>query len=178
MEFFVQREHLGAALRLLTEILRVLDGQADEPPQAVADQLRRVELLDRLRALRGSYTHHYPICIRRILPDDTMISMASGDEDWYSISLISLQRPHDVFQAMADFVATATTRLFGARLHWGKYFPLDGEHARATYPELGDFAEICRKYDPTGVFQNEFTRNVLSEVRSEESVSVRQAFSS
>ena len=30
-----------------------------------------------LDELRGMYTHHYPICIRRVLPDDTLISMTA-----------------------------------------------------------------------------------------------------
>jgi hypothetical protein len=169
MEVFVPADHLHAATRFVAQVLQVVDGAADEPNKEAAALLDGIGLRDRLGELRGTFTHHYPICIRRILRDDTLISMASGNDDaWYSLSFITLQEPRDAFYGLADFLAESMTRLFRARLHWGKYFPLGGEHARAAYPRLGEFAAVCRRYDPHGVFQNEFTRHVLSEVIAED----------
>ncbi len=163
MEVFVPEEHLHAATRFVAQVLQVADGATDDADAETAALLDGINLRDRLRGLRGTFTHHYPICIRRILRDDTLISMACGeDEAWYSLSFITLQEPRDAFYGLADFLAESMTRLFRARLHWGKYFPLDGAYARAAYPRLDEFAAVCRRYDPHGVFQNEFTRRVLS----------------
>lgn len=52
-------------------------------------------------------------------------------------------------------------RLYNARPHWGKYFSLGQDDIEILYPDLKNFREICRQLDPGGVFQNDFTREVL-----------------
>ncbi len=140
MEAFVAREHLAAAVDLVVEALR----RADE---------------------RGSYVHHYPICIRRVLPDDTLISMASchgiEEQDWYAISLITLTEPREPFQRVAAFLAERMSSLLGARLHWGKWFPPGGAGVERGYPGLGTFEATCREFDPRGVFHNRFLRRTI-----------------
>lgn len=140
MEVFVAREHLMAAVDLVVEALR----RADE---------------------RGSHVHHYPICIRRVLPDDTLISMASchgiEEQDWYAISLITLTEPREPFQRVAAALAERMSSLFGARLHWGKWFPPGWAGVERGYPGLGEFEAMCREFDPRGVFRNRFLRRVL-----------------
>ncbi len=77
------------------------------------------------------YCHHYPICIRKILPDDTLISMASnaGCESkpvlvfHYAHKLSSWCCPRTVLP-LAEFLSKSMSRLFGARTHWGKLSPL------------------------------------------------------
>ena len=140
MEVFVTREHLAAAVDFVVEVLR----RADE---------------------RGSYVHHYPICIRRVLPDDTLISMASchgiEEQDWYAISLITLTEPREPFQRVAAFLAEGLSSLFRARLHWGKWVPPDGAGVERGYPGLGEFLATCRELDPRGVFCNRFLRRTM-----------------
>jgi xylitol oxidase len=53
------------------------------------------------------------------------------------------------------------TRLFPARLHWGKYFPLSNLDIEGVYPRLPEFRALCRQVDPNGVFRNEFTERVI-----------------
>jgi hypothetical protein len=62
---------------------------------------------------------------------------------------------------MGTFLLKSMIRLFGARPHWGKFCPLTAEEAAQLYPRLADFRAICRRVDPHGVFQNDFTRRVL-----------------
>jgi FAD/FMN-containing dehydrogenase len=163
LELFVPQEHVAAAAAFFAEVLKVCDGAAREPAAEQAALAESIGMLEELRAQHGVYTHHYPVCVRRILRDESLLSMASGNEPaWYSFSFITLQQPQDGFRQMADFLAAAATRLFRARLHWGKYFPLGSEHTRAAYPRLPEFVDICRRFDPHGVFQNDFTRRVLS----------------
>jgi xylitol oxidase len=97
-----------------------------------------------------------------VLPDDTLISMtADATEPYYAISFITYVEPRDAFYQLASFLADSMTLLFEARLHWGKYFPLEHSPVAAAYPKLAEFRGICRQTDPHGVFRNEFVQKVL-----------------
>jgi len=162
IEIFVSHDRVVAAAEFVMEVLQVYAGQREHLSDGCRERLAQAGLEEDLLKAKGSFVHHYPICFRRILRDDTLISMSSGeDEWWYSISFITYVQPREPFFAMAKFLATSMMILFRARLHWGKYFPLDEEYIRASYPELGRFREICKRFDPNGVFRNDFTENVL-----------------
>lgn len=105
----------------------------------------------------------YPITFRRVLHDDTLISMTSGDEaePWYAISPITDQGDLNPFFRMAGFVATLMASAYRARPHWGKLCPLDGEKISALYPALPQFRALCAAVDPHQVFVNSFARNAL-----------------
>lgn len=47
------------------------------------------------------------------------------------------------------------------RPHWGKIFTTDPASVRAAFPRFGDFRELVRRYDPSGVFRNEWLDAVL-----------------
>ena len=49
---------------------------------------------------------------------------------------------------------------FAPRPHWGKLFTLAPENIRGRYPRWKDFAELMRKRDPGGKFQNEFVERL------------------
>jgi hypothetical protein len=161
IEMFVQRRHVHAAVDHIRAVLTVCDGSEEIDPQ-MARRLEAAGLLAGLERIRGVFTHHYPVCTRRVLPDQSMLAMScGGDEPWYAFSIITLQEPRDGFLAMADYLARSMGQLFGARPHWGKYFPLGEEAVRSLYPRLDEFDEVCRRFDPQGVFQNDFTRRIL-----------------
>jgi hypothetical protein len=127
---------------------------------------------DALAALRGTFTQHYVVTFRRVLPDDALIAMTAaapasgGDVPWYAISFITYAEPRDAFCGLAKFLLSSMIRLYGARPHWGKYCPLTQAEAEALYPRLETFREIARGVDPEGVFQNEFVGRVLGFKRS------------
>lgn len=161
IELFVPRRHVTAAAEHIRAVLTVCDGSQELDADS-SERLRNAGLLDDLLAIRGAFTHHYPICTRRVFCDDTLLSMSAGDgEDWYAFSFITLEQPRDGFRKMADYLAHSMHRLFGARPHWGKYFPLTADEVRSLYPRLPDFDAVCRSFDPRGVFQNDFTRRIL-----------------
>lgn len=165
IEMFVPRVHVHEALEHIRAVLTVCDGSTELEPE-VAERLQAAGLLDDLLAIRGVFTHHYPICTRRVLPDETTVSMSSGGgEPWYAFSFITLEEPRDGFQTMAAYLARSMAQLFGARPHWGKYFPLDADTVHSLYLRLEEFDEICRRFDPQGVFQNDFTRRILGRER-------------
>jgi hypothetical protein len=92
---------------------------------------------------------------RRVHPDDTLISMtADGGEAW-ALGFFSYAGLTPEFRAYCRAVGLALTALHGARLHWGKYFPLSHAEAIANvYPGLARFRAHCEGYDPAGTFRN------------------------
>src|SRR5262249_39537091 len=137
-------------------------GTIAAPDAKIAAALQRLGMADEFRQGRGTFTYHYPVTFRRVLPDDTLIAMTGGAQTpWYALSFITYAEPRDDFFAFASFLARSMTRLFQARLHWGKYFPLSGGDVESAYPRLPEFLALCRQVDPRGVFRNPFTERVL-----------------
>ncbi len=161
IEIFVPARQVHRAADFVQQVLAVFDGAETLDP-LVNDELDRLGLLARLVALRGTFTHHYPITFRRVLPDDTLISMtADAAEPYYAISFITYVEPREAFYKLASFLAESMVALHAARLHWGKYFPLEHAQIRDTYPGLAEFRAVCRQTDPHGVFCNDHVRRVL-----------------
>jgi len=171
IELFVTRSNLQPALDHVRETISIFGGQkpASEFGETVSAQNQ------------GSYCHHYPICVRRVLADDTLISMASpfaqddslansdvqidSAEDWYAISFISYERPdrRAGFFAFAESLASSMQSRFGARCHWGKYNPLNRSANEELYPNLNAFRQVVQKFDPKSRFSNDWLSRVLLE---------------
>jgi len=68
---------------------------------------------------------------------------------------------HDT-DAVLPVLAAVEERLapFAARPHWGKLFVM---RPGPLYPRLADFVHLMARYDPDGVFGNEFTGTCLGE---------------
>lgn len=169
-EIFVRRTQLASAMDFVREILQHCGGDRDAFSIATRRRLAEQGLLDDALKLAGTYTHHYVICIRKILADDALISMTGGgDEHYYSISLISYARPDERagFLATSDLLVRSMAKSFGARPHWGKYCPLDRELVRELYPSVVEFAAIGHKLDPGGVFRNRWLDELIYHARSD-----------
>ena len=162
IEIFVPATHLREAAAFVQKVLQVFDGTCEPEGRTSLATVERIGMGDELWQYRATYTHHYPITFRRVLPDDAMISMTGGaDEPYYAISFITYVEPRESFYALASFLARSMTHLFQARLHWGKYFPLTNADVEKIYPRLPEFRALCRQVDPNGVFRNEFTERIL-----------------
>lgn len=155
MELFVDRTRLADAIEFIKQSLCFFDGSSKALP--VEDRITEGLQTD-FQKCHGTYTHHYPICIRRVLPDNTMLSMSSGKEVVYSISLISYQRISDrtAYMNCMRQLARAASILFDARPHWGKLCPLQQSDFARLYPELDTFGETCRQIDPERMFSNQW----------------------
>lgn len=154
VELFVPARHLTAALHQTRELL-----------------IQYAEKTGKAR-----YVHHYPICVRRVLPDDTLISPASpladqeSSESWYTISIISYVRPgaRASFEAFAkDLVAVGRQR-FQARPHWGKYCPLDRQDVRDAYPHWDRFTDYVKQRGNHGRFLNGWLQELTDDVGYQE----------
>ncbi|MDH3225372.1 MAG: oxidoreductase, partial [Gemmatimonadota bacterium] len=167
LELFVQRRDLPGALELVRETLVAAGSSTADVPPGILAQAEAAGRSAELKRLSGTYQHHYPICIRRVLPEDALLSMASSvgrpEDDWYAISLITYRSPREPFMQTARFLADVTHTLHGARIHWGKWFPHSGAQVEAAYPALEAFRDHCRGADPAGVFRNSFIEQTLFE---------------
>jgi hypothetical protein len=126
--------------------------------------LRAIGLFDELLPHRGEYVQHYPFFFRRVMPEETLVSMAASmTEPSYSISVFTYDRPgrRTQYYTFCSFLARALNRLVAARLHWGKHFPLQYADIAPLYPEMGHFRALCQGNDPAGVFRNWYTARVL-----------------
>lgn len=162
IELFVTRSHLQSALEFVTWFLRTLGGETSPFPESLSQDELGAEMPGLLEEYRGRYTHHYPICVRKVLPDDTLISMSSGlEEPSYAISLISYAWPSQRFgflMCMSEILTICMVKLFNARAHWGKHCPKGHLQMPPLYERWEDFVEIRRKLDPLGAFSNEWAR--------------------
>src|SRR6266478_3672865 len=165
MEIFVSETDLPRALRFLRasiEIFADVDTVCPEEFQAVLADTGFDEVI---AAKRGSYVHHYPLFCRRVLPEETLISMtASVDEPMYSISIFTYDRPgrRDAYYAFCSFLAHSLLKLVNARLHWGKHFPFEYADIIRLYPRLDEFRALCMAHDRNGVLRNGYTARVLN----------------
>ncbi|EMB14911.1 D-arabinono-1,4-lactone oxidase [Rhodopirellula europaea] len=116
-----------------------------------------------------NYTHHYPICVRRVLQDDTLISPASGgNEPWYTLSFISYARPaeRESFEAFATELVQTMGEQFAARPHWGKFCPLTFDSVNHLYPQWDDFAAIVQMNGAGDSFANAWLQGLLNQTQS------------
>jgi L-gulono-1,4-lactone dehydrogenase len=163
MELFVRQSDFERAMEFLRFATEAVAG-SDAPLPSEWAALLGDSLVHELARLRGSYTHHYPLFCRRVLPEDTLVSMASStDEPHISISIFTYRRPRrrKPYYAFCGFLARAFLRLFKARLHWGKHFPLQYADIAPLYPRLDEFRALSDACDPNGILRNGYTTRVL-----------------
>lgn len=163
IEIFVRRSDLSEALEIARQLVSWADSGVPFPPQTqwIID---KHELRNNAEKASGRYTHHYPICVRRVVPDDLMISMSSGgSEDYYALSFITYELPteRDGFFRFAELLAMVMFHRFNARCHWGKYTPFHHPQIVANYPQLELFLKRCQQFDPEGRFQNTWIKATL-----------------
>lgn len=165
-ELFVARDRLPQALAHVELSLRHASGEKVSLDAATRERLG-TDLLPEWEKLQGCYMHHYPICIRRVLADDALLSMSSGGER-YAISLISYARPQDRdgFRRVAEWLTRSLMRLADARPHWGKHCPLGPGELGSLYPGMAEFREIARGRDPEGRFTNRWLKPLLVSPRN------------
>ncbi|KAA5545448.1 FAD-binding protein [Roseiconus nitratireducens] len=175
IEIFVRQDRLQPAVEFLKETLVAAGAPGNRSTTVAGDTPARAGTL---HEIEGQYCHHYPICIRKVLADDTLISMASDTAPrevpaddrvgpspaWYAITLTNYQRHgrRIGFERVASYLAKEMARRFDARPHWGKLCPLPMKECQRLYKQLQAFGDICRSMDPQGRFQNRWTTLLLS----------------
>jgi L-gulono-1,4-lactone dehydrogenase len=165
MEIFVRERDLARALRFAQAAVRFFAGDAAGFPDEFEDAIEKSSQAPTLADKKRSYVLHYPVYCRRVLAEDTLMSMATSvDEPWFSISFFTYDPPHqrEPYYALCLFIAHTLRQLFEIRLHWGKHLPLRYPESAASYPRFEEFRAICMALDPNGVLRNAFTASVLN----------------
>ena len=153
MEAFVPDFRLREAIPVVKEIVKIAAGRGGKRPELLAGL--SAELREEVWKLRGTYTLHYVLFFRRVLADATLVSMSSARgvaHDWYSISFFTYGGADAGYGRFSRTLALCLAGLYGARLHWGKYFPISQDAAAAQFPRFAEFRRICLRYDPKQQF--------------------------
>lgn len=169
IEVFVKRSRLDHALRVVRELLCYFDGDSQALSSVTAARLEQLGLLNPKDL--STYTHCYPICVRRVLPDETLISMAScEDEDSYSISFNCYAGPSALrgFNRFSEVLTRIFVSLFEARPHWGKICPMDAAMVQSLYPQIAEFQRISAEFDREAQFRNDWVSRLLFAEQSKE----------
>ncbi|MFO1005990.1 MAG: D-arabinono-1,4-lactone oxidase [Planctomycetaceae bacterium] len=164
IEMFVRRSALPQALSFVRELLSHFGGDKDALSETTRTQLAEHDLLAAVEAGAGRFTYNFLVCVRKVLADDTLISMASSDEEpCYALSFVSLAKTtkRAGFYQFAQCLSDCMVTLFSARPHWGKYNPLTAQQVAAIYPRLPEFQTLCEQLDPNQVFRNDWINRVL-----------------
>ncbi len=162
IEVFVKRSKLDDSLKFVRELVNYFDGDSKAISPVTVAHMEQLGIFN--PADVATYTHCYPICIRRILPDDTLISMASGgEEDSYSISFNCYCHPSELqgFNRFSEVLSRTMASLFEARPHWGKICPMEADAVRSIYPHLTEFQRVCAQFDPDARFRNNWVSRLL-----------------
>ncbi len=154
-ELFVKKSQLAEMLELTRWLMERCAGREQLGRAPWLTVIDECGLTSEFEQLSGCYRHHYPICIRKVLPDRGLISMSGSDDDeaWYAVSLISYAKPHlrSGFMQFSSVITSMSMRLFSARPHWGKHYPASIDF-RKLYTGIEKFLEIRNSLDPTNAF--------------------------
>jgi hypothetical protein len=164
MELFVAEPRLQDAAEIIHCIIEVFASSRGLVPENVRRRLGEIGLEDEPLLKPGRYVHHYPVIFRRVLPDDTFVSMsASMAGPIYSISFFTYDPPgkREPFYDLCSAIARILRSRVDARPHWGKHFPFGFAEVAPLYPQMEAFRELCNRNDPNGVFRNAYAKHVL-----------------
>ena len=164
IEVFVKRSVLSESLAFAQELLRHFAGELDAIRETTRSRLSALGLLEELEAGAGLFIYNYLVCIRKVLPDDTFLSMASSDDEpYYALSFVSYAHPtqREGFFRFATSLSNCLSAMFEGRAHWGKYCPLTAQQVVDLYPHLSEFREVCLALDPQRVFRNEWINKTI-----------------
>ena len=164
IEIFVTKSRLSDSLTYIESLLKAFGGNTEAFTKQHRSLLRDSGHWDAILEASGGYTHAYPICVRRVLPDQTLISMATdSNEPVYAISFISYAKPakRQPFLKFAEILFRTMVDLFEARPHWGKLCPLSPNDVKRLYHRLPEFRRVVEKYDRTHQFRNDWLEATL-----------------
>lgn len=154
MEIFIKEKDLTLVYEVIKNVVSFFAGLENNLSQKYQDELKD---------MHGKYVLHYPMFIRKVYPDDTLISMTADGEARYAIGFFTYREEKDrgSYYTFTKALAEILSRDYGVRIHWGKHFPLDFERVKSLYPQIEKFKDICREVDPNGVFHNDFIKKIF-----------------
>lgn len=113
-----------------------------------------LECLQHLRQvfLQDYPDKHTPIQVRFVAEDEAFLSQNNGRPSTVVSVSTSPGKPVPGFFRRCDEILTR----YGGRPHWGKLHRTSPERLKAQFPDYDRFREIRRRFDPDGIFLNEY----------------------
>ncbi len=148
-------EHLDASNRVYanTRLVRFTEMEYAIPREHAAEALERVlALIERRRLPIG-----FPIELRVVAPDDALLSTAYECPTAYIAVHQYLGMEYETYFRAVEAIMDE----YGGRPHWGKRHYQRAATLAPRYPEWERFAEVRRRLDPDGRFENDYLRRVL-----------------
>jgi FAD/FMN-containing dehydrogenase len=94
----------------------------------------------------------FPIEYRYVAGDDSFGAPTTGRKS----AMIDLEQFKDM-PHREDFMAGEEIfRLYDGRPHWGKFHSRSADEFRRLYPEWDRFQDVRRRWDPDGIFTNDY----------------------
>lgn len=164
-EIFIPERNMLPAYKTIIEIVEWFAGRKNHLSDELTENLKSEGLLEKVLVNKNKYVLHYASFIRKVFPDQSLIGMTAGEESYYAMGFFTYDAEKDrgEYYNFAYILSLVLNKLYDARLHWGKNFPLSHNEISRLYPEMEKFKEICKSTDPNSVFQNEFTKKVFGE---------------
>jgi xylitol oxidase len=122
----------------------------------------RRNILPALEAMRELGPRIAPLLLiteLRTMAADLLWLSGAYDTDAVGIHFTWKKLPTEVGALLPEIEATLLP--LGARPHWGKVFAAGVDALTPLYPRLDDFRVLAAKYDPDGVFRNNFLARKL-----------------
>jgi hypothetical protein len=119
---------------------------------------RIFEVAGRHAALGRAYQSS-PISLRFVRASDALLAMMN-DRDTMMIELIMLTHTEGGFELLADYEDALYA--LGGRPHWGQVNTLTGSGGlvASMYPHFGDWLDVHRRLNASGVFDSPFSKRV------------------
>ncbi|GAB2517757.1 FAD-binding protein [Paramicrobacterium agarici] len=120
---------------------------------------RIAEALDVMREMAPRVAPLLQVNEIRTVPADELWLSPSNGHDVVGLHLTWLPAQSEVERLLVELEERLLP--LGARPHWGKLFAADSPALHEAYPKLADFRGVAERYDPRGVFRNDFLRRVF-----------------
>jgi xylitol oxidase len=116
--------------------------------------------IDAVAAIRSEVAPVLQVCeIRSIAADELWLS-PNYRRDSVALHFTWIADTDAVLPVLGAIEAQLAP--LAARPHWGKVFTTAPATLRTLFPRLSDFSSLVARYDPAGVFRNEWLDSVLS----------------
>lgn len=126
------------------------------PREHAPDAIQRVIA----EASRPEHGVAFPIEVRFVAPDDSLLSPSNGRDTCYIAVHQDRKLDWEPYFRAVEAIATS----YGGRPHWGKRHFRTAADLEPLYPGWADFQRILARLDPTGAFRNAYTDRVLGPV--------------
>ncbi|ORZ32170.1 D-arabinono-1,4-lactone oxidase-domain-containing protein [Catenaria anguillulae PL171] len=108
---------------------------------------------------------HYPFIFRNTGASRAWLAPHRGQELCYIGFLVYLSADGTAKPGSLEMMREIQQVLvpLGGTPHWGKHMCLDLYNMPRLFPRMTDFVRVMRAWDPKGKWQNEYTRDMLSD---------------